>query len=527
MHLNSKKIKGIRLHITIIFILALLAFFSLLCFDSQSLIAHDEGLYARRAKFLLQSGNWFSPFPTPHHKTVGSYWPIALSFHLFGINDWAARLPSIISGLIATILFYLTSRQYFKPQSSLIASLALLSMPIYFQALRTAGPDMVFTLLVITQAYLLISIKNPSHASDRWKIIGFGLCISLAFFVRSFVALVPLISLLPFLFSRKFLAIKTFWYCTGLGFLLGSIPLLINLYAAYTQYGNSGLLVLTSFASKKVGFSELALLPSFPFYFSRLILFTFPASLIVFFGIRRSKICLPISRLALLFTDVNSLTLLFPLIYLLILSCMESRHYHYLTPLAPFIALNVARLSLLSDRKSFNLEKYFSGLLGLAYLLGACAIFFIEKDLPWPSFYSVFIVLGLCSISCFYVFATKFFCWGRSKLLPIALFSTIFSSQYLSLCALAAGGIILNTNKEIKSLSQIVNSDCQSSGSYLYGLDSKDMTVFRFYLDNPHVLEAFDDLSEMPKRCLIIKKSKTQKLSQGYLDNTFSKVFIK
>ena len=163
-----------RLHITIIFILALLAFFSLLCFDSQSLIAHDEGLYARRAKFLLQSGNWFSPFPTPHHKTVGSYWPIALSFHLFGINDWAARLPSIISGLIATILFYLTSRQYFKPQSSLIASLALLSMPIYFQALRTAGPDMVFTLLVITQAYLLISIKNPSHTSDRWKIIGFG-----------------------------------------------------------------------------------------------------------------------------------------------------------------------------------------------------------------------------------------------------------------------------------------------------------------------------------------------------------------
>ena len=111
--------------------------------------------------------------------------------------------------------------------------------------------------------------------------------------------------------------------------------------------------------------------------------------------------------------------------------------------------------------------------------------------------------------------------------MPIALFSTIFSSQYLSLCALAAGGIILNTNKEIKSLSQIVNSDCQSSGSYLYGLDSKDMTVFRFYLDNPHVLEAFDDLSEMPKRCLIIKKSKTQKLSQGYLDNTFSKVFIK
>ena len=527
MHLNLKKNSGIRLHIIIISILVLLAFFSLLCSDSQSLIAHDEGLYARRAKFLLQSGNWFSPFPTPHHKTVGSYWPIALSFHLFGLHDWAARLPSIISGLIATILFYLTSRQYFKPQSSLIASLALLAMPIYFQALRTAGPDMVFTLFIITQAYLLISIKNPSHVSDRWKIIGFGVCISLAFFVRSLVALVPLISLLPFLFSRKFLVIKSFWYCTGLGLLLGSIPLLINLYAAYAQYGNSGLLVLTSFASNKVGFSQLALLPSFPFYFSRLILFTFPASLIVFFGIRSSKICQPISQLSWLLTDINTLTVLFPLIYLLILSCMDSTHYHYLTPLAPFIALNVARLRLLSSRKSFNIETCLIGLLGLAYLLVACAIFFIEIDLSWLSLYSVFIVLCLCSISCFYIFANKFFSWRKVKVLPIALFFTIFSSQFLSLSALSAGGVILNTNKKIKSLAQIVNSDCKSSGVYLYGLNSKDVTVFRFYLNHPHVLEALDGLSAMPKRCLIVKKSAIQELSQRYFDDTFSQIYFK
>tara|TARA_B100001939_G_scaffold218379_1_gene187951 strand:+ start:2024 stop:3607 length:1584 start_codon:yes stop_codon:yes gene_type:complete len=527
MHLNSIKSSGFRLHIAIISILVLLAFCSLLFSDSQSLIAHDEGLYARRAKFLLQSGNWFSPFPTPHHKTVGSYWPIALSFHLFGINDWAARLPSIISGLIATILFYLTSRQYFKPQSSLTASLALLAMPIYFQALRTAGPDMVFTLIIITQVYLLLSIKNPAYASDRWKIIGFGVCISFAFFVRSLVAFVPLISLLPFLYSRKFLETKSSWYWTGLGSLLGSIPLLINLYAVYAQYGDSGLLALTSFASKKVGLSELALFPSFPFYFSRLILFTFPASLIVLSGIRRSKICLPIPRLSLLLTEINSLTVLFPLIYLLILSCMGSSHYHYLTPIAPFLALNVARLSLRVGCKNFNLETYLIGLLGLVYLLGACAVIFIEKDLSQFSSYFVSIVLGLCSITCLCIFVIQFFSWGKVKILPFALFFAIFSSQYFSLSALAASGIILNTNKQIKSLARIVNSDCKSSGAYLYGLDDKDITVFRFYLDHPHVLEALDDQSAMPKRCLIIKESIMQKLSQRYLGDNFSEIYVK
>ena len=82
-----------RSHILVICILLLISLITLFWFDTQSLIAHDEGLYARRAKLLLESGDWFSPFFTPHHKTVGSYWPIATSFKFFGASDWAARLP--------------------------------------------------------------------------------------------------------------------------------------------------------------------------------------------------------------------------------------------------------------------------------------------------------------------------------------------------------------------------------------------------------------------------------------------------
>ena len=527
MHLNLIKNNGIRLHIAIISLLVLIVFFSLFFHDSQSLVAHDEGLYARRAKFLLESRNWFSPFLTPHHKTVGSYWPIAISFHLFGISDWAARLPSIFSGLLATILFYLTSRRYFNPQSSLVASLALLAMPVYFQALRTAGPDMIFTFLVIAQAYLLISIKNPSYVSDRWKVIGFGICISLALFVRSLVALVPLISLLPFLWSRRFLGIKSFWFFTGLGLLFGSIPLLINLYAVFSQFGNSGLLALTSFASKKVGLSDLALLPSLPFYFSRLILFTFPVFLIILTGIRRAKKYLSISRMSSLLTEINSLTVLFPMIYLLILSFMGTRHYHYLIPLTPFFSLNVARLGLVLNRRCFNFVTYFTGLLGLIYLLGMCAILFIKNDLSLLSAYFLVVVFAFCSILCFYIFTMKVFSRGKSKVVPFVLLSTIFSTQYLSLSALAAGGIILSTNKQIKTLARTVNVDCKSSGAYLYGLDGKDMTVLRFYLDRPYILESLDEVHAMSKRCLIIKESTAQKLPKQPLNDTFSNIYIK
>ena len=172
-------------HIFLISILIFIVFISLFWSDSQSLLAHDEGLYARRAKLIFDSGNWLSPFSSPHHKTVGSYWPIAISLKLFGISDWASRLPSIVAGYIATLLFYLTALRYFKPLNSLVALLSLMAMPIYFQSLRTAGPDMVFVALIMAQIYFLISAKDSSILSFRWKIFCFGVCVLLSFFVRS------------------------------------------------------------------------------------------------------------------------------------------------------------------------------------------------------------------------------------------------------------------------------------------------------------------------------------------------------
>ena len=44
-------------HIFLISVLVFVVFISLLWSDSQSLIAHDEGLYARRAKLIYDSGD--------------------------------------------------------------------------------------------------------------------------------------------------------------------------------------------------------------------------------------------------------------------------------------------------------------------------------------------------------------------------------------------------------------------------------------------------------------------------------------
>ena len=82
--------------IVLISIIFLFSFFSLFFIENHSLVAHDESLYASRAKLIIETNNWFTPFETAHHKTIGSYWLIALSFKIFGINEFSARLPSYV-----------------------------------------------------------------------------------------------------------------------------------------------------------------------------------------------------------------------------------------------------------------------------------------------------------------------------------------------------------------------------------------------------------------------------------------------
>ena len=84
------------LFIFLIAILLLVSFGSLFFIDNHSLVAHDESLYANRAKLIIDTNNWFTPFEKAHHKTIGSYWLIASSFKIFGINEFSARLPSYI-----------------------------------------------------------------------------------------------------------------------------------------------------------------------------------------------------------------------------------------------------------------------------------------------------------------------------------------------------------------------------------------------------------------------------------------------
>src|SRR6202048_4230536 len=69
-------------------------------------IGPDEPRYAWIARDMAESGDWITPrlYGKPwFEKPPPYYWGAAICFKLFGVNEAAARLPSAISALLATL----------------------------------------------------------------------------------------------------------------------------------------------------------------------------------------------------------------------------------------------------------------------------------------------------------------------------------------------------------------------------------------------------------------------------------------
>src|SRR6516164_9400337 len=88
--------------------LTLFTFFILL--GSRSLNEPDEGRYSEIAHEMIETGDWLVPhfWYLPHlDKPPVTYWLVAASVKLFGLNEWAVRLPVALAGISGVIAAWL------------------------------------------------------------------------------------------------------------------------------------------------------------------------------------------------------------------------------------------------------------------------------------------------------------------------------------------------------------------------------------------------------------------------------------
>src|SRR4051794_6598662 len=104
----------------------------------------DEPRNAGCAREMLARGDWVIPVFNGElrtHKPVLLYWCIMASYGAFGVNEFAARLPSALCAIGSALCVYRMGRRLFGPQAGLWAGIALATSLMFVVAGRAATPD--------------------------------------------------------------------------------------------------------------------------------------------------------------------------------------------------------------------------------------------------------------------------------------------------------------------------------------------------------------------------------------------------
>jgi 4-amino-4-deoxy-L-arabinose transferase-like glycosyltransferase len=120
---------------------AFLFFFGL---SSFGLVGPDEPRYAQVAREMLVRHDWITPTLEGRpwlEKPILYYWQAIFAYKLFGVSDWAARLPSAVDATMMIVAVYLFLRR-FRPGFQLDGALIVASAAGVIGFARAASTDM-------------------------------------------------------------------------------------------------------------------------------------------------------------------------------------------------------------------------------------------------------------------------------------------------------------------------------------------------------------------------------------------------
>jgi 4-amino-4-deoxy-L-arabinose transferase-like glycosyltransferase len=147
----------------------------------------DEGRYAEIGREMVVTGEWLVPHLNGFEhfqKPPLLYWATASSIRLFGVNEWAARLPSALAAFGTLMLTFAIARRLFDETRAVAAAVILLTSVEFFLLGRLLTPDMLLTFWT-TAAIAALVYRRP------WL---FFVCIGLGFLTKGPMALIVPIS---------------------------------------------------------------------------------------------------------------------------------------------------------------------------------------------------------------------------------------------------------------------------------------------------------------------------------------------
>ena len=141
----------------------------------MALMQPDEGRNAEVAREMAVSGSWLVPTleGLPYLDKPAAYFAaVAVSLRVVGVNEWGARLPSALCGLLILILIYAFARRRYDPVTAALAVIVVATTPMMFSFSRIVIMDITLGLCTVA-AILAGYVAEEGDAPDRrWHAAG-------------------------------------------------------------------------------------------------------------------------------------------------------------------------------------------------------------------------------------------------------------------------------------------------------------------------------------------------------------------
>lgn len=216
-----------------IIILASAVFFFFPFLGSVHLFDWDEINFAESAREMILTGNYtrvqvnFNPF---WEKPPLFFWLQSISMHLFGINEYAARFPNAVFGVITLLTFFLIGKKLYNEKFGVIWALAYMGSFLPHLYFKSGIIDPVFNYFIFLGVFFLAQTirYKEQRISSRYALFA-GILIGLAILTKgpvgflilfltflSYWALNKFRTVGPFrniaIFAASTLVVSFFWY---------------------------------------------------------------------------------------------------------------------------------------------------------------------------------------------------------------------------------------------------------------------------------------------------------------------------
>ncbi|NIM02510.1 MAG: phospholipid carrier-dependent glycosyltransferase [Acidobacteria bacterium] len=214
-----------------LFVLCLLALALFLPgLGSRDLWNPNEPAYGLAVAEMTERGDWWTPTVngTPfHEKPILYFWLARVTTALFGVNELALRLPSLLAGIVTVAFVYLLGAGHAGRRRGILAAVLFSTTVTIAQAARMIQMDLLATAAVAATVYF--GLETLGRPDDRWPSVATGLAAGLGFLAKGpvtwVVAAIPLGAAI--VLARPRAGMSARFVALGLGGLVATVSIWI------------------------------------------------------------------------------------------------------------------------------------------------------------------------------------------------------------------------------------------------------------------------------------------------------------